>query len=87
MQDDGAFAIAQALKANEDVTVTSINLGNNFLTKFGQVRRTYLLPGPFLKERFFLVTENLPSCFIQSALTDARDHVLEMTEKEVEIFF
>ncbi|VVA90850.1 unnamed protein product [Arabis nemorensis] len=46
------------LKANEDVTVTSINLGNNFLTKFGQ-----------------------------SALTDARDHVLEMTEKEVEIFF
>lgn len=38
MQDDGAFAIAQALKANEDVTVTSLNLANNFLTKFGQVK-------------------------------------------------
>lgn len=38
LQDDGAFAIAQALKANEDVTVTSINLGNNFITKFGQVK-------------------------------------------------
>lgn len=37
MQDDGAFAIAQALKANEDVTVASLNLANNFLTKFGQV--------------------------------------------------
>lgn len=36
-QDDGAFAIAQALKANEDVTITSLNLANNFLTKFGQV--------------------------------------------------
>ncbi|PQQ03978.1 protein NLRC3 isoform X1 [Prunus yedoensis var. nudiflora] len=34
--DDGAFAIAQALKANEDVTVTSLNLASNFLTKFGQ---------------------------------------------------
>lgn len=36
-QDDGAFAIAQALKSNEDVAVTSLNLGSNFLTKFGQV--------------------------------------------------
>lgn len=37
VQDDGAFAIAQALKANEDVKITSLNLANNFLTKFGQV--------------------------------------------------
>ncbi|CAK7332779.1 unnamed protein product [Dovyalis caffra] len=54
IRDDGAFSIAQALKANEDVNITSLNLGNNFLTKFGQ-----------------------------SALTDARDHVYEMNEKEV----
>ncbi|KAL1102177.1 hypothetical protein V6Z11_D05G346900 [Gossypium hirsutum] len=58
IRDDGAFAIAQALKANEDVTVTSLNLVSNFLTKFGQ-----------------------------SALTDARDHVYEMSEREVNIFF
>lgn len=37
IQDPGAFAIAQALKANEDIAVTSLNLANNFLTKFGQV--------------------------------------------------
>ncbi|XVF02377.1 hypothetical protein REPUB_Repub04eG0170300 [Reevesia pubescens] len=58
IRDDGAFAIAQAFKANEDVTVTSLNLASNFLTKFGQ-----------------------------SALTDARDHVYEMSEREVNIFF
>ncbi|KDO82602.1 hypothetical protein CISIN_1g0068422mg, partial [Citrus sinensis] len=58
IRDDGAFAIAQALKANEDVAVTSLNLANNFLTKFGQ-----------------------------SALTDAKDLVYEMSEKEVNIFF
>jgi len=38
MQDDGAFAIAQALKANEDVTVTSLNFANYFLTNFGKVK-------------------------------------------------
>jgi hypothetical protein len=37
VQDDGAFALAQALKANEDLAVTSLNLSNNFFTKFGQV--------------------------------------------------
>ncbi|GJN00199.1 hypothetical protein PR202_ga17613 [Eleusine coracana subsp. coracana] len=56
--DDGAFALAQALKANEDLAVTSLNLSNNFFTKFGQV-----------------------------ALTEARDHVYEMCEKEIDIYF
>nr|DAD34676.1 TPA_asm: hypothetical protein HUJ06_005316 [Nelumbo nucifera] len=58
IRDNGAFAIAQALKANGDVAIASLNLANNFLTKFGK-----------------------------SALTDARDHVYEMSEKEVNIFF
>ena len=57
IRDDGAFAIAQALKSNDDVAVTSLNIASNFLTKFGQ-----------------------------GALADARDHVLEMTEKEINIF-
>ncbi|PKI47236.1 hypothetical protein CRG98_032373, partial [Punica granatum] len=56
--DDGAFAIAQALKTNEDVAVSALNLASNLFTKFGQ-----------------------------SALTDARDHVYEMSEKEISIFF
>lgn len=46
MQDEGAFAIAQALKANEDVRLTSLNLMNNFLTKLGQVIHS---PCSFLK--------------------------------------
>lgn len=37
IQDEGAFAIAQALKSNEDVRLTQLNLMNNFLTKLGQV--------------------------------------------------
>lgn len=37
IRDDGAFAIAQALKTNEDVAVSALNLGNNLFTKFGQV--------------------------------------------------
>ncbi|KAF8407960.1 hypothetical protein HHK36_007100 [Tetracentron sinense] len=36
IRDRGAFAIAQAFKANEDVAVTSLNLASNFLTKYGQ---------------------------------------------------
>ncbi|RWV80421.1 hypothetical protein GW17_00058310, partial [Ensete ventricosum] len=36
-QDKGAFALAQALKANEDVAVASLNLASNFLTKYGQL--------------------------------------------------
>ena len=50
VQDDGAFAIAQALKANEDVKITSLNLANNFFTKFGQVTCSlyFLVPGNFV---------------------------------------
>lgn len=36
-QDEAAFSISQALKANEDVRLTSLNLSGNFLTKLGQV--------------------------------------------------
>lgn len=42
-QDNGAFAIAQALKANEDVRLTSLNLASNFLTKLGQVSNLLVL--------------------------------------------
>jgi hypothetical protein len=37
LQDKGAFSLAQALKANPDAAVTSLNLTNNFFTKYGQV--------------------------------------------------
>ncbi|KAF5201514.1 Nlr family card domain containing [Thalictrum thalictroides] len=37
IRDKGAYAIAQALMANEDITLTSLNLASNFLTKYGQL--------------------------------------------------
>lgn len=36
-QDTGAFALAQALKANGEAAVSTLNLTSNFLTKYGQV--------------------------------------------------
>jgi hypothetical protein len=98
MQDDGAFAIAQALKANEDVTVTSLNFANNFLTNFGKVKLFpfYSFP-PCIFFFFFFLYLLLIHIFcicilinyliMQSALTDAKDHVYEMSEKEVNVFF
>jgi len=37
LQDTGAFALAQALKANGEAAVSTLNLTSNFLTKYGQV--------------------------------------------------
>ena len=36
-QDNGAFALARALKANEEPALTSLNLASKFITKYGQV--------------------------------------------------
>jgi len=84
-QDDGAFAIAQALKSNDDVAVTSLNIASNFLTKFGQVMYIVLLLLPFNRP-FYCIFTSLNILHVQGALADARDHVLEMTEKEINIF-
>ena len=37
IKDKGAFAIAEALKNNSDTTIDQIELGNNYITQFGQV--------------------------------------------------
>lgn len=45
VQDTGAFALAQALKANGEAAVSTLNLTSNFLTKYGQVdQHSHLLP-------------------------------------------
>jgi len=85
-QDPGAFAIAQALKANEDVALTSINLASNFITKLGQVMSF----DPKIVFIFPSFERHFPDEIFdgtQSALTDASDHVLEMSGKELSIFF
>lgn len=40
IRDKGAFALAQALKANGEAAVTTLNLSSNFFTKYGQVALT-----------------------------------------------
>jgi Ran GTPase-activating protein (RanGAP) involved in mRNA processing and transport len=40
IRDKGAFALAQALKANGEAAVTTLNLTSNFFTKYGQVALT-----------------------------------------------
>lgn len=82
IQDEGAFAIAQALKSNEDVRLASLNLMNNFLTKLGQVIFTLHI---HLLKCFQLFEINLKN--MQSAITDASDHVYEMNEKELTVVF
>lgn len=76
--------MAQALKANEDLAVTSLNLANNFFTKFGQV--SVAVPVGYswchLSYVLFMLVES-----IQVALSEAREHVYEMSEKEIDIFF
>lgn len=36
-QDKGAYALAEALKANGEAAVTTLNLSSNYITKYGQV--------------------------------------------------
>jgi hypothetical protein len=40
IKDNGAFALAQAIKNNADASITSISLNNNYITKFGEVTLT-----------------------------------------------
>jgi NLR family CARD domain-containing protein 3 len=93
-QDKGAFALAQALKANEGIAVTSLNLGNNSFTKYGEVRSFWdyfeIILCLFLHSHdgyHFSVSLTYFLAPRQVALTDARDHVYEMTEREINIFF
>lgn len=76
--------MAQALKANEDLAVKSLNLANNFFTKFGQVSLVCFHLSMVMYEGI----PNFNSCLIvQVALSEARDHVYDMSEKEIDIYF
>ena len=39
-QDKGAYALAEALKANGEAAVDSLNLASNYITKYGKVAIT-----------------------------------------------
>lgn len=86
-QDEGAFAIAQALKANEDVRLTSVNLSNNFFTKLGQVKFQPLSYWIQQFQMIQLITQLDFLNIMQTALSDAKDHVYEMTERELNVLF
>ena len=40
IKDNGAFALAQAIKNTADESIQSISMNNNYITKFGEVALT-----------------------------------------------
>ena len=40
IKDNGAFALAQAIKNTADGSIQSISMNNNYITKFGEVALT-----------------------------------------------
>ncbi|CAI5947822.1 unnamed protein product [Closterium sp. NIES-65] len=96
IRDRGAYALAEALKANGEAAVETLNLSSNYITKYGQVALSeakdlvsemtdtyqWFIPS-FL--RFPSVRVSNPS---QVALSEAKDLVSEMNDgKEVNIYW
>ena len=40
IKDNGAYALAQAIKNNSNGSIQSISVNNNYITKFGEVALT-----------------------------------------------
>ncbi|PPS11518.1 hypothetical protein GOBAR_AA09123 [Gossypium barbadense] len=87
LRDEGAAYLARSLKVVNE-TLTSLDLGFNEIRDDG----AFAIAQALKANDYVTVTSlNLASNFLtkfgQSALTDARDHVYEMSEREVNIFF
>ncbi|PPD71188.1 hypothetical protein GOBAR_DD31934 [Gossypium barbadense] len=87
LRDEGAACLARSLKVVNE-TLTSLDLGFNEIRDDGAFAIAQALKA---NEDVTVTSLNLASNFLtkfgQSALTDARDHVYEMSEREVNIFF
>ncbi|KAI3887218.1 hypothetical protein MKW92_046809 [Papaver armeniacum] len=85
--DDGAACLARSLKVVNEA-LTSLDLGFNEIRDKGAFAIAQALKS---NGDITITSMNFASNFLtklgQVALTDARDHVYEMTEKEVNIFF
>ncbi|MCL7046391.1 hypothetical protein MKW94_013899 [Papaver nudicaule] len=85
--DDGAACLARSLKVVNEA-LTSLDLGFNEIRDKGAFAIAQALKS---NGDITITSMNFASNFLtklgQVALTDARDHVYEMSEKEVNIFF
>ncbi|KAF1861519.1 hypothetical protein Lal_00025870 [Lupinus albus] len=87
LRDEGALCLARSLKVVNEA-LTSLDLGFNEIRDDGAFAIAQALKS---NEDIAVTSINIASNFLtkfgQSALDDARDHVYEMTEKEINIFF
>ncbi|KAK9024311.1 hypothetical protein V6N11_004478 [Hibiscus sabdariffa] len=87
LRDEGAACLARSLKVVNEA-LTSLDLGFNEIRDDGAFAIAQALKA---NEDVTVTSLNLASNFLtkfgQSALSDARDHVYEMSEREVNIFF
>ncbi|CAN4094782.1 unnamed protein product [Withania somnifera] len=87
LRDEGAICLARSLKVVNE-SLTTLNLGFNEIRDEGAFAIAQALKA---NEDVRLASLNLASNFLtklgQTALTDARDHVFEMTEKELGVMF
>ncbi|XP_027360415.1 NLR family CARD domain-containing protein 3 isoform X3 [Abrus precatorius] len=86
LRDEGAQCLARSLKVVNEA-LTSLDLGFNEIRDDGAFAIAQALKS---NEDVAVTSLNIASNFLtkfgQSALADARDHVFEMTEKEINIF-
>ncbi|KAL3824215.1 hypothetical protein ACJIZ3_020244 [Penstemon smallii] len=87
LRDEGAVCLARSLKVVNEA-LTSLNLGFNEIRDEGAFAIAQALKA---NEDVRLTSLNLMNNFLtklgQSAITDARDHVYEMTEQELTVVF
>ncbi|RXH79658.1 hypothetical protein DVH24_040805 [Malus domestica] len=87
LRNEGASCLARSLKVVNEA-LTSLDLGFNEIRDDGAFAIAQALKA---NEDVTVTSLNVASNFLtkfgQSALTDARDHVYEMSEKEINIFF
>ncbi|KAL9667355.1 hypothetical protein QQ045_001709 [Rhodiola kirilowii] len=86
LKDDGTKCLARSLKVVNEA-LTTLNLGYNEIRDDGAFAIAQALKA---NEDVTVTSINFANNFLtkfgQSALTDAKDHVFEMTEKELNIF-
>ncbi|XP_062111809.1 uncharacterized protein LOC133823200 isoform X2 [Humulus lupulus] len=87
LRDEGAKCIARSLRVVNEA-LTSLDLGFNEIRDDGAFAIAQALKAnEDVRITHLNLSRNLMTKFGHSALSDARDHVYEMTEKEVEVVF
>ncbi|KAL1355228.1 hypothetical protein HN51_007280 [Arachis hypogaea] len=87
LRDDGALCLARSLKVVNEA-LTSLDLGFNEIRDDGAFAIAQALKSnEDVNVTSINIANNFLTKFGQSALSDAKDHVYEMAEKEINIFY